>query len=126
MKLQNFEEIISEVSNLAAEEFCQVIIGKENEAIFHDTRSWLAYMKVERCEELAEILHEKLVNRESRILASMLDLLDEWECEGFFGMQLYSQERFSEYWHPLLEAESKLWVARQMLSRVEGYVEFPA
>lgn len=126
MTLRRLEEAITEVSNLAAEEFCAVIIGKDNEAIFHDSESWLAYMKVERCEELALALRVKLMNRESHILASITDMLDRWECEGFYGMQIYMQKRFAEYWHDLFDAESKLWVARQMLSRIEGYVEFPA
>lgn len=124
MTLRRLEEAIAEVSNLAEEEFCKVIIGKDNDTIMHDSMSWLASMKVARCEELALALHVKLMNRESRILASITDTLDRWECEGFYGMQIYMHKRFDEHWYDLFDAESKLWVARQMLSRIEGYVEF--
>lgn len=120
MTLRRLEEFIGEVSTLATEEFCRVIVGLDDQAIFHDTASWKAYLKVERCEELANILREKIANRESKILSSMIDLLDLWECEGFYKYQIYSQERWVEYWHLKIDAETRLWVARKMLARIRG------
>lgn len=120
MTLNRLEEIIAEVSTLAMEGFYEAIRGLENEAIFKDTASWRAYIIFDRCEELGNLYREMIMRKESNITKKFLDMMDGWECEGFFSLQIYSQARWKDYWFEYLQADAKLWIARQMLSRMRG------
>lgn len=120
MTLRTLEEIISEVSLLAAEEFDSVIRHLNKDEAFRDHSTWKAYIKLELCEELGLTYQSWCLAAASHIVDKMKDLLDKWECEGFFGFQLYSQSRFSDSWLDRIRCEAKMWVSREMLSRIRG------
>ena len=120
MKLIRLEEFISEVTRLAVDELDHVIHGLTAETALEDSMTWRAYMKMELCEELGLIFHRWISTKTSHILDKMVDLLDQWECEGFWGYQVYSQERWAERGLDVLRSEAKIWVAREMLQRIRG------
>lgn len=120
MKLIRLEEFISEVTCLAVDEFDHVIRGLDPETALEDSHTWRAYMKMELCEELGMIFNQWLTSKTSHILDKMVDLLDQWECEGFWGYQVYSQERWEARGLDILKCEARIWVAREMTRRIRG------
>lgn len=120
MTLSRFEEFMVEVAVLAEKEFESAILNKKTSDIFEDRECLEAYYKISLCEELGVVYRQKVIHKERHILDKMLDLLDGWECRGFYGYQLYSLKPWYLYGHKVVESSARLWVARWLLSRIKG------